>query len=250
LFSVLTRDRNISLGDRYCERLARDSDIEAGADVVNGSVRRLDRKRSRGIVPDREEGIAGGKFEPVRIRMMGHEAGRGTKVDNDAVPQDDLPGLANACRVDGIRLQLRCKGHCGDQRCRYGASTDKPPAGSARQDAERRLLLFLLPLLEVFGRARRQQPLQRVLEQVLVRPREAVDRPVEPGAALDPGDQGRERDEHGEGQQGRGREAAVQVGRYDMAASEMLRSTWATQVGMRARRLADLMQQGSDSVTA
>ena len=44
--------------------------------------------------------------------------------------------------------------------------------------------------------------------------------------------------------------AAVQAGRYDMAAAEMLRSHWAVQVGSRAKRLADLMQQGNQAVTA
>ena len=43
---------------------------------------------------------------------------------------------------------------------------------------------------------------------------------------------------------------AVQLGRYDLAAAEMLRSTWATQVGLRARRLSALMQLGAGSVMA
>ncbi len=39
---------------------------------------------------------------------------------------------------------------------------------------------------------------------------------------------------------------AVQNGHYATAAAEMLRSSWAGQVGYRARRLSSLMQTGSD----
>lgn len=41
--------------------------------------------------------------------------------------------------------------------------------------------------------------------------------------------------------------AAVQAGDYARAAAEMLRSVWATQVGIRARQLSDLMQNGTVS---
>lgn len=38
--------------------------------------------------------------------------------------------------------------------------------------------------------------------------------------------------------------AALQAGRYDMAANEMLSSLWAKQVGARAVRLAKIMREG------
>lgn len=38
--------------------------------------------------------------------------------------------------------------------------------------------------------------------------------------------------------------AALQSGRFDMAAAEMLSSTWANQVGARAVRLAKVMREG------
>ena len=38
--------------------------------------------------------------------------------------------------------------------------------------------------------------------------------------------------------------AALQAGRYDMAAAEMMDSTWAKQVGARAVRLAKIMREG------
>lgn len=42
---------------------------------------------------------------------------------------------------------------------------------------------------------------------------------------------------------------ATQQGRYDDAAAEMLRSTWARQVKGRADRLADMMRTGEDAKT-
>jgi lysozyme len=42
---------------------------------------------------------------------------------------------------------------------------------------------------------------------------------------------------------------AVQARRYDEAAAQMLDSRWATQVGQRATRLAQMMRSGQDAIT-
>lgn len=40
--------------------------------------------------------------------------------------------------------------------------------------------------------------------------------------------------------------AAIEAGDYETAASEMLNSKWATQVGLRSKTLADMMRSGSE----